>query len=141
MTTPTLQELSHPQKSAGQIAQEIEWIEITEGTEKQIKFAKDLRNSWLSEITGREYIAKVRWASIQEKITNRLDYSRLANDAWNRQAIAKLNTSSAKIIIDFFKDAETQATKNDTINRYTHVIQYPEKWNFDGKKWVRTNYK
>jgi hypothetical protein len=143
MTTKTWQDLAHPQKSAGEMAKEIEWVEITEGTEKQIKFANDLRNSWLSEITHRETIAQVKYAARQEKITDRLDYSRLAKDAWNRRTITNglLNTNSARAIIDFFKSEKMQMLKHDMTGNYEHIIRFPNKWNFNGEKWVRTSYK
>lgn len=143
MTTKTWQDLAHPQTVAGEMAREIKWIEVTEGTEKQIKFANDLRFAWLSEITNPQSIAQVKYAARQEKITDRLDYSRLANDAWNRRAIARgfLNTASAKDIINFFKDAKMQATKNDMVGKYAHIIQYPAQWKFDGERWQRASYK
>lgn len=140
-TTKTWQDLAHPTKTAGEIAKEVEWVDITDGTDKQIKFANDLRNNWLSDITHRETIAKVKYAARQEKIIDKLDYSRLANDAWNRRAISKgfLNKTSAKEIIDFFKDPKRQATKNDMVGKYAHIIQYPAQWKFSGTAWERVN--
>lgn len=142
MTTTSWQELRHPSQSATQMAQGIEWCEIIEGTEKQIKFAKDLRNAWLSKITHRDYAANVRWAAQKDRLET-LDYSRLAKDAWNRRTITKglLNTASAKDIIKFFKDVKSQKTENTMIGNYEHIIRFPKQWNFDGKKWVRVSYK
>lgn len=151
MTTTTWKDLAQPEKSAGEIALETKFVEITEGTEKQIKFANDLRSAWIADVTNRANIANVRYAVI-EQIQNgvdltspvnraRLAYTYLAKDAYNRMAIKMLNTSNAKAIIDFFKSPSAQSNRIDTISRFDNIIRYPKKWAYDGKKWVRINGK
>lgn len=153
MTTTTWKELAQPEKTAGQIALETNWVEITDGTEKQIKFANDLRSQWIADVTHHANIANVRYAVVEQiqndvdltspvnRTSKKLDYSYLANDAYNRRAVKMLNTNNAKAIIDFFKDIKAQSNRSDAISRYDHIIRYPEKWHYDGKKWVRINWK
>lgn len=148
-TTDTWQKLAQPEKTAGEIAREIEWVEITEGTEKQIKFAKDLRYEWIAQIIDHRNIANVRYAvveqvqngldltSIANRTSRRLEYSYLAQDAVNRRAIHILNTSNAKAIIDYFKDIKSQANENDRLHRFEAVIRRPAEYQFDGKRWAK----
>lgn len=148
-TTNTWQKLAQPEKTAGEIARETNWVEITEGSEKQIKFANDLRNEWIASVTNQANIANVRYAVVQQvqngldlmSVTNcssnRLEYSYLAKDAVNRRIINVINTNDAKTIIDFFKDAKQQATWNDLRNTYDKVIRRPANFEFNGKRWIQ----
>lgn len=148
-TTDTWQKLAQPEKTAGEIALETNWIEITEGSEKQIKFANDLRNEWIESITNQHNITPVRYAvveqvqngvdltSIANRNSRRLDYSYLAKDALNRLLINVLNTNDAKRIIDSFKDATRQAKQLDLINTYDKVIRRPAEYQYNGKRWMR----
>ncbi len=143
-TTDTHEKLAKPEIRAKQIAENTEFAEITEGSEKQIKYANDLRKVFLSKITNQENDAIVRWAVIKqtergERLT-KLDVFALATDAWNRRAINMINTNDAKKIIEHFVSVEGKQRMLDTINRYDGIISRPEKWAFDGKKWIQ-NYK
>lgn len=150
MSTTTWKELAQPKKTAGQIARETEWVEITEGTEKQIKFANDLRNQWIADVTDRTNIANVQYAVVEQtqngvdltsyssRTSGKMDYYWLAKDAYNRKAINTLNTNSAKAVIDFLLDTKY---RSDAISRYDHIIRFPSQWSFDGKKWIRINKK
>lgn len=148
-TTNTWQKLAQPEKTAGEIAREIEWIEITEGSEKQIKFANDLRSEWIANVTDHRSIANVRYAvveqvqndldltSVANRTSRRLEYSYLAKDALNRLLINVLNTNDAKRIIDSFRDEKRLANQLDLINTYDKVIRRPAEYQHDGKRWVR----
>lgn len=148
-TTDTWQKLAQPEKTAGQIAQEIDWVEITEGSEKQIKFANDLRSEWIANVTHHGNIANVRYAvveqvqngldlaSIANRTSRRLEYSYLATDAVNRRAINILNSSSAKAVIDYFKDIKSQMTQNDLRNKYDMIIRRPAEFQHNGKQWIK----
>lgn len=148
-TTDTWQKLAQPEKTAGEIAREIDWVEITEGTEKQIKFAKDLRYEWIATVIDHGDIAHVRYAvveqvqngidltSIANRTSRRLEYGRLAKDAVNRRAINILNTNNAKAIIDYFKDIKSQAAQNDLRNKYDMIIRRPAEFQHNGKQWMQ----
>ena len=148
-TTDTWKKLAQPEKTAGQIALEINWIEITEGTEKQIEFANDLRSAWIADITHQENMSNVRYAVVQQvqngldlasivvRSSNRLEYSYLAKDAVNRRAINIVNTNNAKAIIDYFKDLKSQANQNDCRNTYDIVIRRPAEYQHNGKRWIK----
>lgn len=148
-TTDTWQKLAQPEKTAGEIAREITWTEITEGSEKQIKFANDLRYEWIANIIDHRNIANVRYAvveqvqngldltSVANRTSRRLEYSYLAKDAVNRRAIGILDTSNAKEIIDYFKDIKAQATQNDLLNKYDKIIRRPAEYQHDGKRWIQ----
>lgn len=133
------EKIARPKKSAGEYASGINYPEITEGTEKQIKFAQDLRKEFLSSIQGKENAANIRWAVIKQTKKNekldKLDVSRLATDAWDRRTVHTINTNNAKVIIDHFKSLESQQKRISAIGRYENIINYPQKWEFDGKKW------
>jgi len=148
-TTDTWQKLAQPEKTAGEIAQEIDWIEITEGSEKQIKFANDLRSEWIVNVSNRGNIANVRYAvveqvqngldltSVANRTSRRLEYSYLAKDAVSRRAISILNSNNAKAIIDYFKDVKAQAAQNDCYNLYDKVIRRPAEYQHNGKRWMQ----
>lgn len=145
-TTDTWTKLAQPEKYAADMVSEISYPEITEGTEKQIKFAKDLRDNWLADVTHRDNAARVRWAVIKQTRNERLsdmDIRDLAHDAWNRRLSSILNTTNAKTIIDALASSNIEGEKKrlDAISRYKHIIRFPAKWNFDGKKWVRIDWK
>ena len=145
-TTDTTQKLAQPTVRAKQIAEETQFAEIVTGTEKQIKFANDLRNEFMKSVISIENDSPVRWAVIKqtergERLSD-LDVQWLATDAWNRRTINAINTSDSKKIIDWFVSLDGQRRKIDTISRYEHIIRYPAKWQFDNKKgWVRISYK
>lgn len=148
-TTDTWQKLAQPEKTAGEIAREIDWVEITEGSEKQIKFARDLRYEWIANVIDHATIAQVRYAvveqvqngvdltSIANRTSRRLEYIYLAKDAVNRRAINILNTNNAKAIIDYFKDIKSQAAQNDCYNLYDKVIRRPAEHQHNGKRWMK----
>lgn len=148
-TTNTWQKLAQPEKTAGEIARETNWVEITEGTVSQIKFANDLRSEWITSVTRQANIAPVRYAvveqvqngldltSVANRTSNRLEYSYLAKDAVNRRAINVLNSSNAKAIIDYFKDQKSQMNQNDLVNTYDKVIRRPAEYRLDGGRWIQ----
>lgn len=148
-TTDTWKKLAQPEKTAGEMVKEIAWTEVTEGTEKQIKFANDLRNEWISDVTHPANMANVKYAVVQQtqngldlasfsiRSSNRREYFDLSHDAENRRAIRILNTNNAKAIIDYFKDTKSQQARIDNVNKYDGVIRYPEKYQHDGKRWNR----
>ena len=135
-TTDTYEKLATPAKLAKELADEITFVEITEGTEKQVKYANDLRETFLSNVKAIQNDSNVRWSVIKqergEKLTN-LEVRDLALDAWNRRVIYIVNTNDAKKIIDHF--VSNIAKKIDAITRYQHIISNPAKWIFDGKSW------
>lgn len=149
MTTNTWQKLAQPEKTAGEIARETNWVEITEGSEVQIKFANALRSEWIAKVTHQGSIANVRFAvvdqvqngldltSIANRTSRRLEYSYLATDGVNRRAINILNSGNAKAIIDYFKDIKSQAAQTDCYNTYDKVIRRPAEYKHDGKRWVQ----
>lgn len=139
--TATWEGLAQPSETAQDILNRTELKEITEGSEKQIKYAKDLRDNFISSISGREYQANVRWAVIKQTGRNeKLDHSdiwRLANDAWNRRIVNYLNTNNAKTVIDIFKSSDWNIKQSNAITRYSDVIENPDKWNFNGSSWQK----
>lgn len=144
-TTDTWEKLAKPEIRAKQIADEATWTEVTVGTEKQIKFANDLRSNFVKEISNQDNDLPVRWAVIKQERGERLetlDYGRLAEDAWNRRTLAVVNTADAKVIIDWFVSPAGQARRIDSLSMYKHIIRFPSKWAYDSRKgWVRTSYK
>ena len=137
-TTDTWEKLAKPTVRAAQITAETALAEITIGTEKQIKYANDLRNNFVKTISPREHDAPVRWAVVKQEKGQALtsqDAALLANDAWDRRTIAIVNTNDAKTIIDWFVDVKAQINKNDSVNRYASIIRNPTKWTYANGGW------
>jgi len=88
--------------------------EITVGTDKQIAYANDLRNRFVSALMG-ETAKNMVWYARR----GNGDLETLANDYINYNTINKINTADAKAIIDRFCSEKTQAA---IIDRRLDVI-------------------
>lgn len=141
-TTDTYEKLATPQKRASEIIKETNYPEITQGTDKQIKYAQDLRSNFIANTTASEADANVRWAVIKQTQRHEplsdSDIRYLANDAWNRRTAVAINTADAKKIIDHFSSPIGQQREIDAKGRYQNIIKYPKNWAYDAKKgWQR----
>lgn len=144
-TTSSVEALSKPEMTARQMAEAATWLAITEGSEKQIKFAQELREKFLrSDGVSKQVAANVRWAVIKQaergERLEKSDIAMLATDAWNRRTVEAINTSNAKTIIDWFVGLEADRRRLDSLGRYEHIITYPQKWEYSNG-WKRISYK
>jgi hypothetical protein len=123
----TLDKLLFPKVRAKQYAEETEFITITEGTPKQIKYAKDLRDVFIGNIKDNDNDANVRWASIRlekgERLSD-LETRDLANDILNRKLIRIVNTNDSKKIIDVFTSDKWAILKDKYRNLYADIISH-----------------
>jgi len=143
----TWKELAMPEKSAGDYVNEVDGkLEpITEGSEKQIKYANDLRDEFVSRIANRNTIANVRGARLhmeRGEDMKDMDISILAQDAFDRNTLRIINSPNAKIVIDRLKpDLQVQMKFSDLLGKYKDIIRYPFIYQYDDKKgWIRISY-
>jgi hypothetical protein len=136
--TDSYEKIAKPTILAKQLADETVLKDITIGTERQIKYAKDLRDGFVKTIKSRENNLPVQSAlrkSERGDRLNDLEVSAIANDAWDRRTIWFVNTSDAKKVIDWFAGTEGQIRKSDSIGRYKDIIRRPERWKYENGGW------
>ena len=101
--------------------------EITEGTEKQIKYAADLRNDFLGRLVHREIKANVRWIFINNEDTK--NYQFIAEEAVNRIKLRKMITNDAKEIINVFCDPDIAKKQDSAKIRFLKILEGKEFFN------------
>jgi len=137
----TYQQISTPDKRASYYAKEIKMEPITVGTEKQIKYADDLRSDFIERLSEPGNDAVIRWAVIKQESRNEpltdTEKRLLAHDAYNRILLNKINTNDARNIINRFVDVSYKIRVSDIISKYIRIIN--DKgigWNYiEGKGW------
>lgn len=119
----SIEELKNPEMKSYDYAEGMinDMPEITKGTEKQIKFAKDLRKDFLSQLVNRDNKASIRWAFLhadEEK-----NYRRIAEDAMNRIMLRKMATNDAKEIINVFCDNNAKIKQDSRIIDFIKILK------------------